>query len=79
MDEPDTYEEAIRSRDRENWKNSMTHEINCLHKNETYKFYDLPKGKNSLVKKWVYKVKLNSKGDIEHYNARLIKGMHLLW
>ena len=41
-------------------------------KNETLKLVPLPKGKNVIGCKWVYKTKFKSDGAIEKFKARLV-------
>jgi len=38
----------------------------------TYEKLPLPKGKEAIGVKWVYKVKKNVKGEVERYKARLV-------
>ena len=67
--EPVGFEEAVQDR---RWKEAMDEEIKAIKKNSTWKLTILPKGKEALGVKWVYKVKKNVKGDIERYKARLV-------
>ena len=43
-----------------------------LDANETWDLVPLPKGKNVIGYKWVYKVKHNANGNIRRYKARLV-------
>ena len=40
--------------------------------NKTWRLVDLPKGKNVVGCKWVFKVKRNADGDLSRYKARLV-------
>jgi hypothetical protein len=50
----------------------MNQEINSTEKNKTWDLVDLPKHKKSIGIKWVYKNKLNAKGNIEKHKERLV-------
>lgn len=41
-------------------------------KNDTWDIVKLPRGKRSVGCKWVYTVKYNVGGTIEHYKARMV-------
>ena len=45
--------------------------MNYLHKNKTYELVELPKGKNALRNKWVFKPKKDSENLVK-YKARLV-------
>nr|GEX64061.1 zinc finger C2H2-type/integrase DNA-binding domain-containing protein [Tanacetum cinerariifolium] len=47
-------------------------EIKALEKNETWTLEDLPKGKQAIDSKWVYKIKFKPNGKVEKYKARLV-------
>jgi hypothetical protein len=58
----------------------MNQEIDSIEKNNTWDLVDLPKHKTSIGVKWVYKTKLNEKGQIEIHKARLVaKGFSQQW
>ena len=67
--EPLGFEEAIQDK---RWKEIMDEEIKTIKNNSTWELTTLPKGKEAIGVKWVYKVKKNVKGDIERYKARLV-------
>jgi hypothetical protein len=50
----------------------MNQEIESIEKNKTWDLVDLPRNKKSIGVKWVYKTKLNEKGQIEKHKARLV-------
>ena len=41
-------------------------------KNQTWDLIDIPADKTSIGVKWVYKIKLNEKGELEKNKARLV-------
>ena len=57
--QPSSFEEAIKD---ENWVQAMDEKIEAIEKNDTWDLVDLPKDKNIIGVKWVYKTKLNEKG-----------------
>lgn len=67
--QPSSFEEAIRD---ENWLQAMDEEIEAIEKNDTWDLVDLPKDKNLIGVKCVYKTKLNEKGEINRFKARLV-------
>ncbi|XP_075092269.1 putative mitochondrial protein AtMg00820 [Nicotiana tabacum] len=50
----------------------MKQEIKALEDNRTWEIVDLPKGKNTIGSKWVYKIKYKANGDLERFKARLV-------
>jgi len=50
----------------------MEEEIRTIKKKETWELTDLPKDKEAIGVKWVYKTKLNSDGSIQKHKARLV-------
>ena len=55
--------------------NAMQEEIDALAKNRTWDLVKLPKGKNIVGCKWVYKTKHDSNGNVSRHKARLfVKG-----
>jgi len=62
------FEESMQDR---RWKEAMNKEIKAIEKNITWELTTLPKGKEAIGVKWVYKEKKNVKADIECNKARL--------
>ena len=44
----------------------MDEEINAIEKNQTWDLVRLPKDKDVIGAKWVYKTKLNVNGDVQN-------------
>jgi hypothetical protein len=61
----DTYKEPY-------WVQAMNQEFESIEKNKNWDVVDLPRHKKSIGVKWVYKTKLNEKGQIEKDKARLV-------
>ena len=51
---------------------AMNQEIDSIEKNKTWDLVDLPRHKKSIGVKWVYKTKLNEKGQIEKHKEDLL-------
>lgn len=66
---PSLFEDAIKDG---NWVQVMDEEIEAIEKNDTWDLIDLPKDKNRIGVKWVYKTKLNEKGEIYRFKAILV-------
>ncbi|CAM8934599.1 unnamed protein product [Rhodiola kirilowii] len=48
----------------------MHAELNALAANDTWEIADLPKDKNDVGSKWIYRIKRKADGSIERYKAR---------
>ncbi|RWR99148.1 polyprotein-like protein, partial [Dinothrombium tinctorium] len=70
--EPSSWKEAIVCNHSEMWIEAAKEEIDSLLKNETWELCELPKGKEVIGCKWVFKVKEDEKGNIKRYKARLV-------
>lgn len=51
---PNTYEEAINSRESREWRKAMNMEIQCLNKNKTWKLVNKPRDNKIIDVKWVF-------------------------
>ena len=67
--EPTCFEEAVGN---VHWEDAMNEEMVALEANDTWELVPLPKGKNAIGCKWVYKIKNKADGSIERYKARLV-------
>ncbi|CAL9028826.1 unnamed protein product [Prunus brigantina] len=67
--DPITYTEAVKE---EKWREAMDNEIMSIEKNQTWELTDLPKGKKTIGVKWVFRTKLNEKGEVDKHKARLV-------
>ena len=67
--EPTSYEEAILN---PAWQAAMKQEFDALHANNTWELVKMPKEKNVIGCRWVYKIKHKADGSIERYKARLV-------
>ena len=67
--DPITFEEAIT---KEEWQQAMKDEIMAIQKYKTWELSDLPKGKETIGLKWIYKTKYHADGTIHRHKARLV-------
>lgn len=69
---PESYQDAVESRERASWAKAMDSEINSLKENGTWELVNLPGNAKALPCKWVYRVKTNPDGSIDKFKARLV-------
>ena len=67
--DPSTYEEARKC---PKWKEAMDSEIQSIEKNHTWELTHLPAGARAIGVKWLFKTKVNEKGETEKQKARLV-------
>ena len=72
MDIPNTYEEAIRSKDAECWKAAMDRELDSLNANETWEIKPLPSDRSETKGRWVYTLKQGKEKNQVEYKARYV-------
>lgn len=70
--EPRSYQEAVKSNEKENWFNAMKEEYDSLIKNETWTLVKPTKDQKVIDNKWVFKIKTNPDGSTNRYKARLV-------
>ncbi|KAL0386220.1 UNVERIFIED_CONTAM: Retrovirus-related Pol polyprotein from transposon TNT 1-94 [Sesamum radiatum] len=64
-----SFEEVARSKA---WCDAMDVEMNALEQNKTWDLVNLPKEKEVIGLKWIYKLKLKPDGSIQKYKVRLV-------
>jgi len=67
--DPLTFEEASKH---EKWKKAMEQELESIEKNKTWELINPPVGARIIGVKWLFKTKLNEKGEIDKHKARLV-------
>ncbi|KMQ88774.1 hypothetical protein RF55_11682 [Lasius niger] len=68
---PETYEEALKSSKRKEWRKAIQEEINALLINKTWEEIPLPEGKEAINSRWVFNIKQKPSGEISRFKARL--------
>lgn len=69
IQEPKSFREAVRHK---HWREAMEREVEALEQNGTWTLEEVPRGKNVIDSKWVFKVKYKPNGDLDKYKARLV-------
>lgn len=67
--EPESFEKAQKH---EVWVKAMKDEIRMIEKNLTWELVDLPKDRDVIGVKWIFKTKFNQDGSIQKHKARLV-------
>ncbi|CAI7852259.1 unnamed protein product, partial [Closterium sp. NIES-53] len=71
-DDETTLKEALESSDAEEWKKTMESELKSIEENGTWELVELPEGRKAITSKWLFKIKSDADGKIEHYESRLV-------
>jgi hypothetical protein len=69
MTEPKIFEEASQE---DNWIRAMNEELDQIEKNNTWELVPRPKDKNVIGSKWVFKNKMNEKGQVVRNKTGLV-------
>lgn len=69
---PINWQDAMKSRDAQQWKKAALAEFNSLTDNQTWSLVQLPADKKAIGCKWVFSKKLDESGDVERFKARLV-------
>jgi hypothetical protein len=69
MLEPKNFNEASTD---DHWVKAMNEELDQIEKNNTWEMVQRPKGKNVIGSKWIFKNKMNEKGQVVRNKARLV-------
>lgn len=72
IDEPSHINEALNGEYAVQWKHATDAEYESLMKNGTWDLVPLPKDKNIVGSRWVFKVKRNADGSIDRFKARMV-------
>jgi Reverse transcriptase (RNA-dependent DNA polymerase) len=72
ISEPASLEEALASDQADRWREAIEEEYSSLLANDTWTLERPPPGVHPIPVKWVFKLKLDSAGNIERYKARLV-------
>ncbi len=66
---PQSYQEAIYSDHADKWHSAMTEEYNALIHNGTFTLVPLPPNHKPIATRWLFHIKHQADGSIEHYKA----------
>lgn len=73
-DDPEKFEDAIQH---DKWRKAMEAEIKSIEDNNTWELVSPPDNTKVIGVKWVFKTKLNERGEVDKFKARLVaKGFH---
>ncbi|KAJ0847396.1 putative RNA-directed DNA polymerase [Helianthus annuus] len=67
--DPTTYVEAAKD---SKWIQAMEKEIAAIEQNKTWELVEAPANVTPIGVKWLFKTKLNEKGEVDKYKARLV-------
>lgn len=69
LDDPTTFEDAVKET---KWVKAIESEMQSIMKNDTWELVDPPEGIKPIDVKWLFKTKLNERGEVDKYKARLV-------
>ena len=70
--DPVSVDDALSRDDGHLWKRAMVEEMDSLRKNETWKLVDLPKDRETVSCRWLFKAKMHPDGTLARRKARLV-------
>jgi len=70
--EPASYTEALNSTLAPEWNIAIDEELKSIIDNGTWKIIDLPRGRNPVKCRWVFRVKRRANSEVVQYKARLV-------
>ena len=71
-DEPTNNEEAMMSPDSAKWQEAMKSEMGSMYENKVWTLVDLPKDRQAIENKWIFKKKTDADSNVTVYKARLV-------
>jgi len=72
LKDPTMYEEAMSRGDAMHWKRACAEELEEFARQNLFSTIPRPIGRKVIGCKWVFKTKLDAKGQVERYKARLV-------
>jgi len=70
--DPISFSPTISYDNSKKWLDAMKEELNSIKHNGVWDLVELLKGCTRVGRKWVFKTKRDSHGNLEHYKARLV-------
>ena len=71
-DDPVNFRQAIESSNSQKWIDAMNEEMKFMKDNDVWDLVPLLEGAKPIGCKWIFKIKKDSKGNVERYKARLV-------
>ena len=71
-DDPINFRQAMESSNSQKWIDAMNEEIKSMKDNDVWDLVPLPEGAKPIGCKWIFKIKRDSKGNVERYKTRLV-------
>ncbi|CAH9072603.1 unnamed protein product [Cuscuta europaea] len=68
-EDPNSFEEAMKSQDASFWKEAVNDEMNSIMGNNTWVLSDLPPGCTPIGCKWIFKKKMKVDRTIDKFKA----------
>lgn len=72
MIEPKSYNDAIKSAEKNEWIIAMKDELASLNQHKTWTLCKLPCDRTAVGSQWVFAIRRDEKGQINRYKARLV-------
>ena len=66
------FKEAFENENSDKWLDAMNDELESMATNEVCDIVELLKGSKAVGCKWIFKTKMDSKGKVERFKARLV-------
>ena len=70
--DPINFQQAMKDSNSHKWIDAMNEKIKSMADNDVWDIVPLPKGARPIGRKWIFKTKRDSKGNVEKYKARLV-------
>jgi hypothetical protein len=70
--DPTSFEEAMRNAHSSKWLEAIKDEMSPMSANKVWDLERIPNGAKTVGCKWVYKIKCDSKGNVERFKAQLV-------
>ena len=71
--EPETYDNAMKSVEKENWTEAMLQKIKSLEETKSWDLVERPNDKSVIPGKWVYKIKTKADGSLDKLLCKRIQ------
>lgn len=69
---PSTYQQALNSSEKEEWKKAIKSELQALNSKQTWTLVKRDPSQKVIGSKWVFAIKRDEHGNIQRYKARLV-------